>query len=162
MNYRNEIETVVTIEGASSREYWTFLIWLNCIVCSLCCLPLKVNYAVKQLQTWFSKNELILNVEKSCVQASQPRQWGYVCRPSVMFSSAQMAYTPVVKFLGIDIIESQRWQIQINSLCTKLSKVYFMIKCLRDCLNIHMIKNVYHAHFQSWLKYGLSFWGRKK
>jgi hypothetical protein len=61
-------------------------------------LTLKVNYAIKQLEAWFSKNEVILITEKSCAQAFHPRQQGYVCRPSIIYTSAQFTYTPLVKF----------------------------------------------------------------
>jgi hypothetical protein len=37
-----------------------------------------------------------------------------------------------------------------------------MVKCLKDSFNIKMIKNMYHPHFQSRLKYGILFWGQEK
>lgn len=50
----------------------------------------------------------------------------------------------------------------INSLSSSLSKVYFLIKTLKDTVSNHMIRSIYYAYFQSRLKYGIIFWGSVK
>jgi hypothetical protein len=63
-----------------------------------------------------------------------------------------------VKFLGMYITENLSWQAHIRSLCHSLSKTYYMIKSLKNALRAHMLWNIYYAHFQSRLRYGITLW----
>jgi hypothetical protein len=72
-----------------------------------------------------------------------------VRKPSTFYKSTEISYKSFLKFLGINIIETLNWHAHINSLCSCLIKVYFVIKMLKDAMSFHMIKSIYCAYFQS-------------
>jgi hypothetical protein len=47
----------------------------------------------------------------------------------------------------------------VKVLASKLSKVLFMIKSLRETLSTYMIRNLYFTKFQSLLRFGILLWG---
>jgi hypothetical protein len=125
-------------------------------------LTCKIENLMNHLEAWFNNNELILNIRKSCALTFHPRQREVVCKPSIFYNGVEISYKSVVKFLGINITESLNWHTHINSLSSSLSKVYFLIKTLKDTMSYHMIRSIYYAYFQSQLKYGIIFWGSVK
>jgi hypothetical protein len=60
-----------------------------------------------------------------------------------------------VTFLGMYIKKNFIWQAHIHSLCHSLSKTYYIIISLNNTLSTHMLWNIYYAHFQSQLRYGI-------
>jgi len=67
-------------------------------------------------------------------------------------------YTAETKFLGIHITETLKWNSHVQSLTSKLSKVSFMIKSLKEILSPNMIRNIYITKFQSLIRFGILFW----
>jgi hypothetical protein len=72
-----------------------------------------------------------------------------VCRPSIFYNGAEIPYKLDVKFLGINIIENLIWYIHIKSVCSSLSKPYFVIKTLKEAMSYNMIRSIYYSYFQS-------------
>jgi len=68
-------------------------------------------------------------------------------------------YTAETKFLGIHVTETLKWKSHVQSLASKLSKVSFMIKSLKEILSPNMILDIYFTKFQSLLRFGILFWG---
>jgi hypothetical protein len=68
-------------------------------------------------------------------------------------------YTAEMKFLGIQITEMLKWNTHTQSLASKLCKVTFMIKSLKEVLSPNLIGNIYFTKFQSLLRFGIIFWG---
>jgi len=66
------------------------------------------------------------------------------------------------EFLGMNITENLKWHIHISSLCASLSKVYYIIKSLKDVMSFNMIWTIYYAYFELWMKYSIIFWGRDR
>jgi hypothetical protein len=122
----------------------------------------KITHLMKCLEIWFNKNELILNTRKSCALSFHPRQRETVCRPSIFYNGAEIPYKLDVKFLGINITENLIWHIRIKSVCSILSKVYFIIKTLKEAMSYNMIRSIYYSYFESRLKYGIIFWRSAK
>jgi hypothetical protein len=117
---------------------------------------------MNRLESWFNKNELILNIRKSCALSFHPRQRGRVCKLSIVYNDVEIPYKSDVKFLGIKITEKLRWNIHIKSICTNLNKAYFIIKTLKKTMSFKMIRSIYYGYFQSRLQYGIIFWGPAK
>lgn len=51
------------------------------------------------------------------------------------------------------------WNTHITSLSKKLSQACFALKTLHATVNYEVLKTVYHALFESHLRYGIIFWG---
>ena len=51
------------------------------------------------------------------------------------------------------------WQSHVEYISNKLSKACGALAKLRNCVKIDVLKNVYHALFHSYLRYGILIWG---
>jgi hypothetical protein len=71
-------------------------------------LKKKITLLMNRLESWFNKNELILNIRNSCAQSFHPRQRLRVCKPSIVYNDLEIPYKSDVKFLGIQITENLR------------------------------------------------------
>ena len=63
------------------------------------------------------------------------------------------------KYLGIYIDKNLNWKDHIKYTCQKVSKVCGALARIRHCVNIDILKNVYHALLYSYLRYGIIVWG---
>jgi hypothetical protein len=63
------------------------------------------------------------------------------------------------KFLGIHVSEYMKWDAHVMSLSSKLSKLGYMIKSLKDVTSPHVKRSIYFAYIHAYLRYGLVFWG---
>jgi hypothetical protein len=52
--------------------------------------------------------------------------------PHIAFKNEKMRYISTLKFLGIHISDSFSWRMQIQTLCTNLSKVCYIVKMLKN------------------------------
>ena len=80
-------------------------------------------------------------------------------KPHTMFNRNTISYSSELIFLGIFITENLAWHVQIHSICSSMSKAYYIIKSLRDIMSTHMLWSIYFAYFRSQLTYGILFWG---
>jgi len=55
-------------------------------------------------------------------------------------------------------MEKLAWHVQIHSLCASLSKIYYIIKSLRNVTSTMMIWSSYFVYCQSRARYGIMFW----
>ena len=95
-------------------------------------------------------NELILNIKKTRVMSFSTHHYQHPCRPSINYKDLEITYSSEVNILGYLLLK-----IHIHSLCISLSKVYYMIKYLKEVVNLHVLKTIYFAHFQTCLKFGI-------
>ena len=51
------------------------------------------------------------------------------------------------------------WKSHVKYISTKISKACGALAKLRNCVNIDVLKNVYHALVHSYLRYGILVWG---
>ena len=122
-------------------------------------LQWKINKVTAELETWFHRKYLVINIEKPGVISFHNRQAKSPIRPQVRMNGINLTYLPWTKFLGIYITENLGWNTHINLLTTKLSKVVFKIKATKGILTSQMALNIYFAQFQSLMRFGLLFWG---
>jgi len=77
---------------------------------------------MRQLEIWLGKNDLIVNIDKTCAISFHPHQNNHPSRPRITFKNNEIAYSSELKFLGLFITETLAWHAQIHSLCASLSK----------------------------------------
>jgi len=87
------------------------------------------------------------------------RQTIFLVKPQATFNKMNLDYITETTFLGIHITEILKWNSHVQSLASKLNKVFFMIKSLKEVLSPNMIRNIYFTKFQSLLRFGILFWG---
>jgi hypothetical protein len=122
-------------------------------------LQSKIDRVITELGSWFDRNSLVINVGKTVVMSLHNRQIKFPVKPQVTFNRMNLVYTAEMKFLGIYITETLKWNSHVQSLATKLSKVSCMIKSLKEILSQYMIQNIYFTKFQLLLQFRVLFWG---
>jgi len=121
-------------------------------------LQIKTDTVVTELETWLSRNDLVINTGKTGVMSFHNGQPHFLAKPLVTFNNTTVAYTSDTKFLGIRITDSLKWHSHIQLLANKLSKVTFMIKSLKEILSSNFIRNIYFTKFHSLLWFGILCW----
>jgi len=121
----------------------------------VCALQRKVDGVTAELELWFNRNDLIINVGKTGIMSFHNRQEKPSIKPQVSFNKSTLEYTAELKFLGIHITEKLKWNSHIQVLANNLSKVSFMIKSSKEILNPYMIRNIYFTKFQALLQSGI-------
>jgi len=94
-------------------------------------LQQKITLVMKQLESWFSINDLTINIDKICATSFHPYQKYQPIKPLITLKNNIIVYKTELKFLGLNITETLTWQAQIHSLSTSLCKSYYLIKSLK-------------------------------
>ena len=115
----------------------------------------RLNRVIKQFETWFSYNSLIINTDKTKAMLFHLNKTCNLIVPKIVFKNVEICYTPEVKFLGINIYNNLKWNTHIQFLCSKLNKVSYMISSVRGDLSLFMLQNIYFTKFQSLIRYGI-------
>jgi hypothetical protein len=74
----------------------------------------KIAFVIQQLEIWFCKNDLILNIKKKVHYHLIPTKKTHSCRPHVMVNRNEITYSSEFKFLGLFIRENLAWHVQIH------------------------------------------------
>jgi hypothetical protein len=102
---------------------------------------------------------VIINVNKTKAMLFHLKNNNVIDAPHILYKNEKISYISQLEFLGIHISCALTWSTQIKALCANLSKVCYMIKMLKDELNLYMLRNIYFAKFQSVMRYGIILWG---
>ena len=96
----------------------------------------------------------IVNTDKTKAMLFHLNKTYKLVMPKVVFKNVEISYPSEFKFLGINISNNLKWNTHIRILCSKLTKVSYMILSLKGDLSLFMLRNIYFTKFQSLIKYG--------
>lgn len=102
--------------------------------------------AFLEAKEWFLGNGLILNEGKTQVMTLGLRE--------------VINEVTEVRFLGFYLDPTLSWRAHIRHLCCKLSRVIYVIRKLKSCLDVDSLRVVYFSLFQCHLNYGIHVWGQ--
>jgi len=122
-------------------------------------LQQKIDTTVSQLENWFQHNKLKLNSEKTKYIYFHKKRQTINATQKLSILNKEITCSQFTKFLGVILDEELKWKEHIDILCGKLSSTIFLIRSLVPIVNRNTILTVYHAMFESQLRYGLAFWG---
>jgi hypothetical protein len=122
-------------------------------------LQCKVNNVMNELQTWFTRNSLVFNVEKTLAMSFHTAQNKKPLLSHVMFEGTDISYNTETKFLGVNNNENMKWNSHIKSLSSKLNTSYYTISSLKNVMSPYVLRTIYFACFHVHLRYGLTLWG---
>jgi hypothetical protein len=91
----------------------------------------KITFVMQQLELWFCKNDLTVNIDKTRAIPFHSHQNRYPSRLCIIFNNNEITKISELQFLGLFIMENLTWHVQIHSLFASLSKIYYIIKSLR-------------------------------
>ena len=83
-------------------------------------LQTKIDRVVAELETWFNRNDLLINVGKTAVILFHNRQTHVLVKPLVTFSNMNLDYRAEIKFLGIQITDTLKCHCHVQLLAGKL------------------------------------------
>ena len=63
------------------------------------------------------------------------------------------------RYLGVIIDNNLSWKRHIEYISKKISKACGSLANLRYCVNIDLLREVYHSLIHSYLRYGILVWG---
>ena len=118
-----------------------------------------VNKELKLVKKWIDANLLSLNISKT----------NYIIFHSPVISIASDIVIKIgrehingsnyVKFLGLLLDESLRWNFHLSELSKKLARICGVPFKIRDLLPTSTLINVYNSLFMSFLQYSIIVWG---
>ena len=73
----------------------------------------KKLHLMKELEIWFQKTYLIINIEKPVVMFFHSNQFR-LPNKQVVFNNTEIAFKPEVRFLGIYITENLKWNVHVH------------------------------------------------
>jgi len=79
-------------------------------------LQRKIDRVIAELESWFNKNDFIINVSKTGITSFHNRQSKFPIKPQVSFNNLNLEYTAETKFLGIHIMETLNWNSLSNQI----------------------------------------------
>lgn len=127
--------------------------------------------ALAVVMSWLSDNLLSLNLSKTnCLpfglnSTTLPSHHNFVIKAHICQNLTPNCTCSVipqvtnVKYLGIILDQKLKWLLQIKSLISRVRKMIFVFKNLRNVADSDTLKNTYFALCQSILMYGVRVWG---
>lgn len=119
----------------------------------------KCNTVCLNFNQYCQNNGLILNASKSVHSQFHPKNTTIDQYPLIRMNGRSIAGDLVTKFLGVQIDQKLTWENHVDQVCTKLSSVCFLVRILKNTIDINILKLLYFGLVQSVLQYGLISWG---
>lgn len=124
-------------------------------------LKKRMEDTLRQLNTWFETNNLLLNVNKTNIMhfalGSHRRANETFVTKTIQEQSLNVVSEII--FLGLIFDNQLNWKAHIDRLAGKLSSACYAIKKIRELCGFDAAKAVYFAYFDSLMSYGLILWG---
>lgn len=135
-------------------------------------LQIIAQTGFNSIHNWLLVNSLTLNTSKtkfipfSVTSVNQPRTnliiKAHLChlpsnRPNCV--CPYIAQTDTIKYLGIVLDKHLTFKTHIETLTSRLRKLMYVFKSIRNVASSHIIKMTYHALVQSILTYCIPCWG---
>ena len=91
---------------------------------------------------------MLFNIKGNCID----------CIPKLEINNVQIERVEFTRFLGLIIDSRLNWNEHVNNLMAKITMNKFMINTSKNLLTKDIRRNVYCAHIQSHLLYGVYIW----
>ena len=110
---------------------------------------------LQNINDWFLANKLSLNIDKSHYIHFGKN----TTKIDLNIDDTALTEPASLKFLGILLDKNLHWNYHVNNLANKLKRNLHLLRVGKNKLDVHTLKLIYHAHFESHLLYGLPVWG---
>ena len=118
------------------------------------------NHDLASLVNWLRSNKISLNAKKTELILFKGRYAHITKHLNFRVSGQKITPTSSIKYLGIKIDDSLKFQSHHNDLSLKLSRANGMLAKVRHFVNHETLINIYHAIFASHLRYACQVWGQ--
>ena len=117
------------------------------------------NELIDEVNLWFEENKLKLNAGKTNILHFQLSAISRPLGNDITCDDIPLDIKSSASLLGLTIDDRLKFDTHIESLCTKLSRAVFALRCLKRKVDEGTLKQCYYAYFQSILAYGIEIWG---
>jgi hypothetical protein len=116
------------------------------------------NVTFSQINAWFNKNLLHLNLNKTQFIEFKSKST-LLTADSITSCNNNLSNVKSTKFWGLIIDDTLNWHLNVESLLKRLSKAIYVLRYLKYFLYVETLKMIYFAQFHSLIRYGIIFWG---
>ena len=117
----------------------------------------EVNIELNKIYDWMSSNKLTLNISKSKYMIiTNKRKTEPV---AIKINNTELEQCSTYKYLGVMFDKDLNWKPHIEYICGKISRSVGGLAMLRHRTCISVLREVYNALINSYVKYGIIAWG---
>jgi hypothetical protein len=117
----------------------------------------KLNKIFADINEWFRKNLLFLNLNKTTYQQFRTKN-SQKLDLNITLMNNQNTNSTNTKFLGLNIDEMLSWKSHINQILLRLSSACYAIKVITSLMSEDTLKMIYYSYVHSIITYGI-IWG---
>ena len=118
-----------------------------------------INEDLKSAMTWFSNNELLLNVDKcQFMLIGSKSNLSHFCNVDVRLNNKKLLRVMECKYLGVLLDSYLSWIPQINNVKKKVLKTYFALKRMRQFTDEKISLILYKTLIQPHFNYCTTIW----
>ena len=121
----------------------------------------RINFDLKNIVEWFRANRIALNTKTKIVIFRTPRKT-INRKMNFRISGQRIQPTSSAKYLGLLIDELLNGKTHFTILRAKLERLIGLFAKLRSFVSANLLRTVYFAIFDSYLRYGCQVWGQNK
>ena len=126
---------------------------------SLKLLNKNINHDLSSLVKWLRANKISLNANKTELVIFKSKHKKLTKNLNFRISGQKIIPVHSIKYLGIKLDENLTFQPHINDLSIKLSRSNGMLSKIRHYITYDTLISIYHAIFNSHIRYGCQVWG---
>jgi hypothetical protein len=119
---------------------------------------INLNQTVKDTESWFSANLLVLNFNKSHYVEFHSMHY-YNTTSKIAEDQIKLPKTSETKFLGLLIDDTLAWNQHIDYVINKIARSCYALRNIKHFVPLDTLKLIYFAHIHSILSYGIIFLG---
>ena len=117
----------------------------------------KMKNVIEYLSSWLRDNRLIANASKTQLMLITPRRIPVL--PNIYFNGESLTWTQSIKYLGIIIDHRLNFNLQVNEVCKKLSRLRGVFYSLSNFLPKNVLVNLYYSLVYPTLTQNIIIWG---
>jgi len=121
-------------------------------------LKKNINSVMPEITSWFQRNLLSLNYNKTHFMQFQSKKQNEG-KIQILVTNSINSNINSTKFLGLIIDNSLLWKDHITAITSKLNKACYAIRLLKTVLTMNTLRMIYFSYAHSVLSYGIIFWG---
>lgn len=115
-----------------------------------------IEVTLKNLNNWFTSNNLLLNINKTKLLVFGPRREQEL---GIKLGKDEIESTESLSFLGVNLDRQLDWRTHVSLLAGSMARYCYAISVIANNINVSAALSAYHAFVQSRVRYGVMFWG---
>lgn len=119
----------------------------------------NLTTSMSMIENWCDDCGLRLNLNKTSVVIFLSSRSNLKVPDNITFDNGTVQIGSQTKLLGVYIDKHLNWSVHCETLTTRLNSIIYMIRALRNQVDLNTLKMIYFAIFQSIVSYGIIFWG---